>query len=41
MEGLPEEVMDYYGAMMAEQEQHTIRQERLDNGKVRTILWHR
>lgn len=37
MEGLPEEVMDYYGAMMAEQEQHTIRQERLDNGKIRTI----
>jgi len=37
MEGLPEEVMDYYGAMMAEKEQHTIRQERLDNGKVRTI----
>ncbi len=37
MEGPPEEVMDYYGAMMAEREQHTIRQERLDNGKVRTI----
>lgn len=37
LEGLPEEVMDYYGAMMAEREQNTIRQERLDNGKVRTI----
>ena len=37
MEGPPEEVMDYYGALMAEREQHTIRQERLDNGKVRTI----
>jgi len=37
MEGPPEEVMDYYGAMMAEREQNTIRQERLDNGKVRTI----
>lgn len=37
MEGPPEEVMDYYGALMAEREQHTIRQEQLDNGKVRTI----
>jgi lipopolysaccharide transport system ATP-binding protein len=37
LEGAPEEVMDFYGAMIAEKEQQTVRQERLDNGKVRTI----
>jgi lipopolysaccharide transport system ATP-binding protein len=37
LEGAPEEVMDFYSAMLAEKEQLTIRQERLDNGKVRTI----
>ncbi|MBD7977413.1 MULTISPECIES: ABC transporter ATP-binding protein [Pseudomonas] len=37
LEGAPEEVMDFYSAMIAEKEQHTVRQERLDNGKVRTI----
>ena len=37
LEGAPEEVMDFYGARIAEKEQSTVRQERLDNGKVRTI----
>lgn len=37
MEGTPEEVMDFYSAMLAEREQTTIRQERLANGKTRTI----
>ena len=37
MEGRPEIVMDYYCAVMAETEQNTIRQERLDNGRIRTI----
>lgn len=37
LEGAPEEVMDFYSAMLAEKEQLTIRQERLDNGKVRTV----
>ncbi len=37
LEGAPEEVMDFYSAMIAEKEQQTVRQERLDNGKVRTI----
>lgn len=37
LEGAPEEVMDFYGAMIAEKEQNTVRQERLDNGSVRTI----
>lgn len=37
LEGAPEEVMDFYSAMLAEKEQMTIRQERLDIGKVRTI----
>lgn len=36
-EGAPEEVMDFYSAMIAEKEQQTVRQELLDNGKVRTI----
>ncbi|MDH0896240.1 MULTISPECIES: ABC transporter ATP-binding protein [unclassified Pseudomonas] len=37
LEGAPEEVMDFYSAMLAEREQQTVRQERLDNGKIRTI----
>lgn len=37
LEGAPEEVMDFYSAMIAEKEQQTIRLERLANGKVRTI----
>lgn len=37
LEGAPEEVMDFYSAMLAEREQQTVRQERLANGKVRTI----
>jgi lipopolysaccharide transport system ATP-binding protein len=37
MEGTPEEVMDYFSAMMAEKEQNTIRQERLSNNRIRTI----
>lgn len=36
-EGEPEEVMDFYGGMIAEKEQQTVRQEILDNGRVRTI----
>lgn len=35
--GPPEEVMDFYSAMLAEKEQQTVRQELLENGKVRTI----
>ncbi|QQD23730.1 ABC transporter ATP-binding protein [Venatoribacter cucullus] len=37
MEGAPEEVMDYFSAMIAEREQSTIRQERLADNKIRTI----
>lgn len=37
LQGSPEEVMDFYSAMLAEREQNTIRQERLANGKVRTV----
>lgn len=37
LEGAPEEVMDFFSAMIAEREQSTIRQERLENDKVRTI----
>lgn len=36
-EGAPEDVMDFYSAMIAEKEQQTVRQELLDNGKIRTI----
>lgn len=36
-EGEPEEVMDYYNALLADREATTIRQERLENGRVRTI----
>ncbi|WP_277589891.1 ABC transporter ATP-binding protein [Pseudomonas chlororaphis] len=37
MHGKPEEVMDYYNAMLAEREGQTVRQEMLANGQVRTI----
>ncbi|WP_010488180.1 ABC transporter ATP-binding protein [Pseudomonas sp. S9] len=37
LEGSPEEVMDFYSAMLAEKEQQTVRQERLESGQVRTI----
>lgn len=37
LQGSPEEVMDFYSAMLAEREQNTIRQERLANGKIRTV----
>ncbi|MGZ8289729.1 MAG: ABC transporter ATP-binding protein [Telluria sp.] len=36
-EGKPEEIMDYYNAMIAERENDTVRQAELDNGKVQTI----
>lgn len=37
LEGAPEEVMDFFSAMIAEREQNTIRQERLANNRIRTI----
>lgn len=37
LEGAPEEVMDFFSAMIAEREQSTIRQERLADNRVRTI----
>ena len=37
LEGAPEEVMDFYSAMLAEKEQQTVRQERLPGGQIRTI----
>jgi len=37
LEGAPEEVMDFFSAMIAEREQSTIRQERLPNNRIRTI----
>ena len=36
-EGPPEEIMDYYNAMIAEKENQTVRQETTDSGKVATI----
>lgn len=36
-EGPPEEIMDYYNAMIAEKENQTVRQESTDSGKVATI----
>jgi lipopolysaccharide transport system ATP-binding protein len=36
-EGPPEEIMDFYNAMIAERENDTVRQERLPNGKIRTV----
>ena len=37
LEGAPEQVMDFYSAMLAEKEQQTVRQERLAGGQIRTI----
>lgn len=37
LEGDPEAVMDYYNAMLAERENQTVRQEKLDNGKTQTV----
>jgi lipopolysaccharide transport system ATP-binding protein len=37
IEGAPEEVMDYYNAMLAERESQTIRQEVIAAGKIKTI----
>ncbi|PRC93966.1 ABC transporter ATP-binding protein [Solimicrobium silvestre] len=37
MQGDPIEVMDFYNAMLAEREQQTVRQERLADGRLRTI----
>jgi lipopolysaccharide transport system ATP-binding protein len=36
-EGEPEEVMDFYNAMLAERESRTVRREKLSSGKVQTI----
>lgn len=36
-EGPPVDVLDYYNAMMAERDNATVRQERLDNGLISTI----
>jgi lipopolysaccharide transport system ATP-binding protein len=36
-EGLPEEIMDYYNAMLAERDNQTVRQETHESGKVQTI----
>ncbi|HEY5801861.1 MAG TPA: ABC transporter ATP-binding protein [Burkholderiaceae bacterium] len=37
MVGKPEEVMDYYNAMLAERENSTVRQEAREDGKVQTV----
>lgn len=37
MEGTPEAVMDFYNAMLAQRDQHAIRQELLPDGRVRTV----
>ncbi len=36
-EGAPEEIMDYYNAMIAERENQSVRQEQREDGKVQTI----
>lgn len=36
-EGAPEEIMDFYNAMLAERENQTVRQEKREDGKVQTI----
>lgn len=36
-EGAPEEVMDYYNAILAERENQTVRQQTTDDGKVQTV----
>lgn len=37
LEGEPEEVMDYYNAMLADLQNHTVRQEKISNGKTQTV----
>jgi lipopolysaccharide transport system ATP-binding protein len=37
MEGAPEDVMDYYNAMLAERENQTIRQTKREDGKIQTL----
>ena len=37
MEGVPEAVMDYYNAMLADHQNQSIRQESLGNGKTQII----
>lgn len=36
-EGVPEEIMDFYNAMLADRASLTVRQEKLEDGKVQTI----
>ncbi len=36
-EGAPEEIMDFYNAMLAERENQTVRQEKREDGKIQTI----
>ena len=36
-EGKPEEIMDYYNALIAERDNLSVRQERLDGGKLQTV----
>jgi len=36
-QGLPEEIMDYYNAMLAERENSTVRQQTSDDGKIQTV----
>jgi lipopolysaccharide transport system ATP-binding protein len=36
-EGAPEEIMDFYNALIAERESQTVRVEKLENGKMQTI----
>jgi lipopolysaccharide transport system ATP-binding protein len=36
-EGAPEEIMDYYNALIAERENQTVRQSSLEGGKVQTV----
>ena len=36
-QGLPEEIMDYYNAMLAERENSTVRQQTSDDGKTQTV----
>ncbi|RJQ28020.1 ABC transporter ATP-binding protein [Candidatus Parcubacteria bacterium] len=37
MQGDPEAVFDYYNAMLAEHQKQTVKQEELENGKIRTL----
>lgn len=36
-EGAPEEIMDFYNAMLADRENQSVRQDKLEDGKVQTI----